>query len=362
MPTKKPKQVTVSLINKAVDFGKQLFAGVLRSRTGALTELAKLSRFQKGTKTFERYYNKLLPLMEEIKNAYKEQVLVTLPAEGLRLGIIDDTSIKKAGKQFPKQQIHHEHTSNTFYSGMKCLTSLVYQKGKVAPIDSKLVDKQDNKLTVAQEVAEILFDDYFVDILLFDSWYCKSSVLEYVQARDKIFVSRIRTDSAVLGEKRNVPLKSKAEQLQHKEYDHVRIHGKSYWIYEMHLHFKTYGKLRVVISKEGVHNKPVFFVTNTEKFSAKFIVMLYLRRFAIEVFFKDAKQFLNFETFLCRNAQKWELHLQLINVLHWAMQKKKSISKTVRKIRENIEHCLLFINQNPLLRKFFEGMEKRCPT
>ena len=126
--------------------------------------------------------------------------------------------------------------------------------------------------------------------------------------------------------------------------------------------FKAFGELRVIFSKEKYYDKPIFLITNALNFSAKFIVSLYLKRFSIEVFFKDAKQFLNFETFLCRNPQKWNLHLHLTNVLHWAIQKIHSISKTVRIIRENIGKCLLFINQNPLIDQFFDELKKRCQT
>ena len=111
-----------------------------------------------------------------------------------------------------------------------------------------------------------------------------------------------------------------------------------------------------------MHDKPIFLTTNTEKFTGKFIVKLYLKRFSIEIFFKDAKQFLNFETFMCRNAQKWDMHLLLTNVMHWAIQKKNSISKTVRKMQENISICLLFINENSLIKIFFDELRKKCQT
>jgi len=151
-------------------------------------------------------------------------------------------------------------------------------------------------------------------------------------------------------------------KIPHKDYTHIKIKGKSYWIYEQIIDFKTFGLLRVVISKEGVYDEPVFFVTNTDKFTTKFIVKLYLKRFSIEIFFKDAKQFLNFETFLCRNAQKWDVHLLLTNVIHWTIQKKNSISKTVRKIQENISKCLFFINENQAIKRFFDELRRKCQT
>ena len=98
------------------------------------------------------------------------------------------------------------------------------------------------------------------------------------------------------------------------------------------------------------------------KFLPKFIVSLYIKRFSIEVFFKDAKQFLNFESFFCRQYEKWSLHLEIINILHWAIQKKNSISKVVRRVRESIERCKLFINENSLLEKFIEKLRVLCQT
>lgn len=360
--SRKTKDHKRGSINKIIDFGRQLFASVLRSRKGALTELSRLLRFQRGTKGFQREYERLLPLIAELKEAYKQCVLDMLPAIGLRLGIIDDTNIKKAGKNFPHEKIQHDHTSNSFYSGMKIVSSAIYQYGKVATVSSRIVKEDDNKLSLAKDEVDILIDDYFVDVFLFDSWYCKSPLLEKINQREKTFVSRIRADSSVEQDKKCIPLNTLVKKIPHKDYLQIKIRGKSYWIYEAILRFKTFGQLRVIVSKEGVNNKPVFLVTNTDKFTAKFIVKLYLKRFSIEIFFKDAKQFLNFETFMCRKEQKWEVHLLLTNVLHWAIQKKNSISKTVRKIQEKIQDCLLFINKNYAINKFLDELLKRCQT
>lgn len=349
-------------VDKIIDFGKQLFASVLRSRKGALTELSRLLRFQSGTKGFQREYERLIPLVNELKEAYKRCVLETLPTIGFRLGIIDDTNIKKTGEEFPHEKIHHDHTTNSFFTGMKVISSAVYQYGKVATVSSRIVKKEDNKLLLARDDADILIDDYFVDVFLFDSWYCKSPLLEKIEEREKTFISRIRADSSVKQGKKNVPLNILVRKIPHKEYKQIKIRGKSYWIYEAIFRFKTFGKIRVVLSKEGVHDEPIFLVTNTDKFTAKFIVKLYLKRFSIEVFFKDAKQFLNFETFMCRKEQKWEVHLLLTNVIHWAIQKRNSISKTVRKMQENVQECLLFINKNQAINKFLDELRRKCLT
>ena len=349
-------------LDKVIDFGRQLFAAVLRSRTGALTELSRLLRFQKGTKGFEREYNNLLPLIDEIRVTYRNGILETLPSIGFRLGIFDDTKIEKSGKTFPKQQIHHNSADDSFYSGMKVLSSAVYQNGKLAVVNSSIVGKEDNKINVAIKEIDRLIADFLVEIFLFDSWYCKNPLIDHIKNKNILFVSRLRCNTKSELDEDEERLDALVKGIPHKEYIHVKIRGKSYWIKDLPLSLKTYGKSRVIVSKEGIYDEPIFLLTNAESFSAKFIVQLYLKRFCIEVFFKDAKQFLNFETFLCRKECKWDLHLLLTNILHWAVQTKNSISKTVRSIRENIVNCLVFINENPLLRKFFEELSKRCQT
>src|SRR3989338_2124735 len=177
-----------------------------------------------------------------------------------------------------------------------------------------------------------------------------------------LFVSRLRCNTKSEFEEDEERLDALIKCMPHKEYEHIKIKGKSYWIKDLKLNLKAYGESRIVVSKEGFYDEPIFLLTNAESFSAKFVVQMYLRRFCIEIFFKDAKQFLNFETFLCRKECKWNLHLLLTNVLHWSIQIKNSISKTVRAIRENITDCLLFINENPLISKFFEELRKICQT
>ena len=356
------KDKSDKLLDKVVDFARQLFVGVIKSRTGSLSEIAKLLRFQKGTKGFDRMYEKLLPLINEIKDTFKTVLLETLPKEGLRIGILDDSGVKKTGKSFPKQQIHHDSSSNTFYSGMKVLLSAIYQNGKMAGINSVIVGKEDNKLEVAKKEVDKLIADFFVDLFLFDSWYCKSMLLEHIQIKGKLFVSRLRKNNKVEFDEEEERLDALFKEYEHKDYKHIKINGKSYWIIDAILELKVYGKVRIIISKEGQHEEPIFLITNAYNFTSNFIVKLYMKRFSIEVFFKDAKQYLNFESFFCRKESKWNMHLLLTNILHWGIQIKKSISKTVRNIRDDVEKCSLFINQNPLIQKFLDELTKKCLT
>ena len=154
----------ISKVDKLIDFGKQLFASILRSRKGVLSEFARLSRFQTGTKGFEREFKRLEPIRDMLFAVYQKKVLEELPQEGLTYGMIDDSPLKKWGKQFPKQKDKYDHCTNSFYNGMKLLSSTIYCKGKLATMSSELVGKE-NKLEKAKEIVDLLLS--VVDIFLF---------------------------------------------------------------------------------------------------------------------------------------------------------------------------------------------------
>ncbi len=95
------------------------------------------------------------------------------------------TVLRSRGEKFPHEKIQHDHTSNSFLTGMKVISSAVYQYGKVATISSRIVKENDNKLLLARDDVDVLIDEYFVDVFLFDSWYCKSPLLEKIRGREK---------------------------------------------------------------------------------------------------------------------------------------------------------------------------------
>ncbi len=349
-------------LKKTIDFAKQMFVAILRSRKGSFSEYARILRYQNGSKSFERQVEIFKRSFENLKTAYFNSILNTFTDKGIKLGIIDDTFIKKCGKKFPKQKIDYDHVSKSFFSGMRILSSTIYQNGKTATVSSYIAGKNESKIDIAKSHIISFKNDFNVDVFLFDSWYCQSPILNLIKQLNSIFVSRVRANNIVLIKATKMQIKEFAKKLKHTDYQIIKIKGKSYWIYEKTFEFQKFGKLRVIISKEGRYKEPVFIVTNSQNFSNSFIVKLYMRRFSIEVFFKDAKQFLNFETLFSTKSDMWDFHLLITNILHWAIQKKNSISKQIFVIRETITKCALFINKNHLLQKLFDELLKICLT
>lgn len=248
----KSKRNKDSLLDKVIDFGRKLFSAILRSRTGSLSELATLLRFQQGTKGFERCFNNLLPLITEIKQAYRESVIAQFPEEGLRLGVIDDSPIKKTGKCFPHEKTQHDHSTNSFFHGMRVMSSCVYQKGKTAVVNSRIVGKEENKLELAKGEIDMLLSDFFVNIFLYDSWYCKEPVIKYLLNKGALFVTRTRTDTIAIFGEDEVRLDVLAMSTPHSAYEQVVINGKSYWVLDLQLNLKAYGELRHILKRGAI--------------------------------------------------------------------------------------------------------------
>lgn len=346
-------------IIKPYDSIRQLFAAVLHSRSSSLTEWATLLRFQPGTAGFQRQYLKLLSRYSAMEESYIKSAIESLPTAGLRICIFDDSPVKKAGKNFPKQVDHYDHTTKAYYSGMEILATMLYQAGKVVTISTELVGKEDNKLKKATDSVEHLIVAFHVGLFLFDCWYCKPTLIEAITKHSAIWISKLRRNTiAIMDDDTPLGLENLAMNLRHKDFLKLKINGKVYWVYDVWLNLKSYGLTRVIISKDKRNAKPKFFATNSNSFTTKFILSLYLKRFTIEVYFKDVKQFLHIEKFFCRAEEKWKLHLLLTNILHWCIQRRNSISKAVRSVRQNLNACILFINENPLLNRFLAELKR----
>ncbi|MBR9703135.1 transposase [Candidatus Woesearchaeota archaeon] len=346
--------------DKDVEVLQSFAAAMLRSRRGVLTEYATLLRFPQGTRGFHRQYERLLRRVDTLKQALRAQVQEHLQDKaGLTLVIFDDTTIKKTGKQFENEGVHHDHTGGGYYQGFTACTTAVYKHGKIGVLETVFANDTLTKLEQCQTAFTSACKDVHPDVFLFDTWYALEPLLSTIEQLNKVYVTRLRSNRVVLFDNERVSLRELAASIPHDQYTRIRIHRRTFWVLDLQLDLNGLGEQRVIISKDAVHANPVFLTTNAQ-FTTKFVVNLYLKRFAIELFFKDAKQFLNLETFQCRSKEKWELHLTLIHLLHWCIQKKNSISKTVRAIRESVDKIMSYINKNELFNKLFDELRSRC--
>jgi hypothetical protein len=327
-----------------------------------MTEYCKVLRFSLTTKTFHRRFEKLLLLRTTLGEVLREQVLVRLGEEqGLLLALFDDSPLAKAGRDFESEASHYDHVKGCFFDGFTPCSVALYRDGKVGIVETTL--KADSKLDAAIAAFEALCAERTSpDVFLFDAWYASMKLLTRVEELGRVYITRLKSNRQVLVGDEHYAVRELAASISHDQYEHIIVHGRSFWIVDVMLELKGLGTRRVLICKNARFDEPVFLVTNNTNFSTKFVLVLYQKRFAIEVFFKDAKQFLNFSTLQCRSAAKMDVHFVLVQIAHWCLQVKNSISKTVRAMRDSVEKVVSYINQNLLMQTFLDALRLRCQT
>jgi len=334
----------------------------MTARRAVMTEYCKVLRFAPTTKTFHRRYERLVTLVDDLKATLREQVLARLGEEqGLLLAIVDDSPLHKAGRRFEGESSQYDHVKGCFFDGFTPTSLALYRNGKVGVVETTLAAS--SKLDVALAAFDALIDERVSpDVFLFDAWYAANRLLVHLEAKSKAYITRLKSNRLVLVGDEHYSLRELAASMSHDQYRREVVHGRSFWIVDSMLDVNGLGVRRVLICKNSVFADPVFLVTNNTNFSTKFVLALYQKRFAIEVFFKDAKQLLNFSTLQCRSAAKWDVHFVLVQVAHWCLQRRHSISKTVRALRDSVENVMSYINKNPLFNKFLDEFSKRCQT
>ncbi len=341
---------------------KLFVSALMTARRAVMTEYRKVLRFSPTARTFHRRYERLVALVDELKAALREQVLARLSEEqGLLLAIFDDSPLHKAGRKFESESSQYDHVKGCFYDGFTPTSLALYRNGKVGVIETTLAPS--SKLDECLCAFERLCEEHIApDVFLFDAWYASTGLLAAIERLERVYITRLKSNRLVLVGDEQVSLRSLAASATHDQYAHVIVHGRSFWVIDTMLDVNGLGTRRVLICKNGVFAAPVFLVTNSANFSTKFVIMLYQKRFAIEVFFKDAKQLLNFSTLQCRSAAKMDVHFVLVQITHWCAQRRGSISKTIRRIRDSVEEVTSYINENTLFKEFLDELSARCQT
>jgi len=272
------------------------------------------------------------------------KTLQTFKAPGKKAFVVDDTVAQRFGKKMPSISSHFDHTSGRHMMGQQVLTlGLSCDEGFV-PLDSELFISQtkaiglpepfkDGRSTVAKRyqtaqqctkpemvkamVNRVLNTGIVADYLLADAWFGSKAMIRLTQDTALVPVLRMkknkmkyRMSEIVRG---NVVAKELDVQALYKRY--VRkawqpIYGQKYQAKAVDVELnlaetkepEQWIKVRLLFVRGntgdsqqtvGKHDWAVFLTTDTA-LSETEILELYSMRWAIEVYFKEAKQHLGF--------------------------------------------------------------------
>jgi len=154
------------------------------------------------------------------------------------------------------------------------------------------------------------------DVVLFDGWYCRWSLISVVQELGKDWVSSCPKNRNVLFQNRWLQLQDFIATLPPEAYRPVKINDRTWWAFSkvMPMDCLQRQRVRIVaayVDELDLSEMPKLYATNRKDWEAKRILMTYLDRWPTETFNEDAKGLLGFEDYHLRKLQGIKRHWYL---------------------------------------------------
>lgn len=161
--------------------------------------------------------------------------------------------------------------------------------------------------------------------VLFDSWYFCKDLVDFIEANNKDWVSVSKSNRNMVHQGKTINLKEYSKTIDTKE---KRGLPKFIVKEEKCYRFKSVKKsmpclkrgkqtVRILISYEYDKNKklskePIFLVSNRKNLRPEKLLQIYQMRWAVETFFRDAKQHLGLEDYQMRKLKGIKSHWCLV--------------------------------------------------
>ncbi|MGQ9844541.1 MAG: transposase [Spirochaetota bacterium] len=261
---------------------------------------------------------RLLPLISVNNNNIIILFIQAIQSQTACLGylIIDDVIIRKPyGKSiFPTSYVY-DHTNKRYAWGMHIVV-LLWSNGWIkVPVAFRIwIPKE--KCEVYHSKGELAIDminfvhkfGLAAEYVTFDTWYASKALLTLLKKHGYSYVCMIKNNRKVLYNNRfNFNVRTIC--LLHSKKQFRYYPGTGFYIKAVTVILPGVGKVKLAIVKNG-YNASIentrFIITDMLDTPAQSIVKKYLCRWDIETFFRDIKQYLNFEKVQARDPKKLE--------------------------------------------------------
>ena len=191
-----------------------------------------------------------------------------------------------------------------------------------------------SKIMIAKTLLERSIESHipFTTVLM-DSWYLSPDLIQYLKECQKDWVSLLKrnrnleTQSFQLKDSLGQPILFSQSQIKVENlvplipksaYQKVEIEQKNYWCFTFCVQLSGLGKVRLVISfeREDLTGTYAVLISNRTDWSASQIVTRYLRRWTIETFYRDSKQYLGLDEYRTRSFSAVNAHWCLVFVAY----------------------------------------------
>jgi SRSO17 transposase len=191
-----------------------------------------------------------------------------------------------------------------------------------------------SKIMIAKMLLKQAIDSHipFTTVLM-DSWYLSPDLIQALKDYHKDWVSLLKrnrnldTQSFQLKDTLGQPIQFSQDQIKVEDlvplipksaYQTVEIDQKHYYCFTLCVRLAGLGKVRLVISfeREDLTGTYAVLISNRTNWSARQIIMRYLRRWTIETFYRDSKQYLGLDEYRTRSFSAVDAHWCLVFVAY----------------------------------------------
>lgn len=243
---------------------------------------------------------------------------VTSPSRGIL--ILDDTPVEKFGNSMEGAHSVYDHAKRRFVWGYP-LVNLVYQSKHISyPVGFRIQTKnrrgrkpklKGTKTRLAMElVSDAARQGLDVRAVVFDPAYCAKRLLRHLDRLGYHWVSRLQSNRVVEIDGKRLSVKQLARKRSWFRHDPVR--GVRYISRQGYLNGYELPVQVVVIRTPGVGYQVL--VSSLIETPWQEIFSLYERRFEVEVFHRDVKQYLGLAHFRYRDLRRIRNHVALVYV------------------------------------------------
>ena len=269
-----------------------------------------------------------------LEQALKQHVIRTIYEEAERTGkpvfcIVDDTI---ASKTKPSSQalhpiedayFHHSHLKKKQDYGHQAVGIMLSCNGITLNYAIAMYDKSRSKIQIACDIADELPPSPTPSFFLCDCWYSCVKVMDAFLRKGFHTVGALRTNRLIypVGIKQQVSQFAQLIRKSDTNVSLVTVDKRQYYVYRYEGSLKDLEDAVVLISYPkgafGVPRALRAFICTDCSLTTQEILNLYLERWAIEVFFRQAKQKLALDKYQIRSSRGIRRFWLLMSLAHF---------------------------------------------
>ena len=269
----------------------------------------------------------------KLKEIIKEKVLEIIYREALEAGkpiyvIIDDTLMSKtkpssqASHPIEDAYFHQSHLKKKQDYGHQAVSVMLSCNGITLNYDIIMYDKSKTKIQIAQDIAAELPLAPVVSYFLCDSWYTSKKVIDAFLMKGFYTVGAIRTNRIIYPCNIKQRINEFAQFIGQTDPDVrlVTVGSRQYYVYRYEGRLNGIDDAVVLITypKDAFANPKVLraFICTDTSLSIDEILAVYMERWTIEVFFRQAKNVLALDKYQIRSSKGVKRFWLIMSLVH----------------------------------------------